>query len=301
MLAFLRIFFGPNGYPTLKLGGSTCNAATAAQNLTAPGLINCTALAPVITQCQQIGKPILLSLGGATGQTNFTSAAQAIDFASTLWALFGADTSNATTKPIRPFGPTVVLDGFDLDSENKIPAYYGNFTSALRAKYATNTTKPYYISGAPQCPIPDPNLPLDAMLQFDWVWPQFYNAAGCQINSTGFYASTSAWSQQLYINGAIGPRFYIGLAASNATSSGYVPGSSLQNLLSPINTTNMSNFGGIMLWDGSTGLVQDSVGVDYLTYAKNALLSLFNAVRTSCRSLVENTLLTTPRNQPRRP
>jgi chitinase len=281
MIAFLNIFFGPNGYPSLAIRGNACRAASTAQQTTAPGLVNCALMAPNITACQQIGKPVLLSLGGSTGQSNFTSAAQAVEFASTLWALFGADTTNMTTSPLRPFGTSVVLDGFDIDSENDMPDYYGNFTSALRAKYATSTTKPFYLSGSPQCPIPDTSLPLDAMLQFDWVWPRFYNANRCQWNSSGFLASVSAWSRQLYINGFSGTRFYIGTAASNNTSTGFVPGASLQTLSAPLDTTNLSNFGGFMLWDGSFALIPDSAGIDYLTYAKNALLGLSNAVRYS--------------------
>lgn len=280
MIAFLGTYFGPNGYPSLKIGGSSCLAATAAQQSTAPGLVNCARMAPVITQCQQIGKPILLSLGGSTSTSNFSSAAQATEFASTLWALFGEDLANTTTRPIRPFGTSVVLDGFDIDNENDIGAYYGVFASALRAKYASssNSSKSYYISGTAQCPIPDPGLPLDAMLQFDWIWPRFYNARACNLNSTGFLGSLSAWSQQLLINGTtIGPRLFPGVAVSNLTSSGSVPGASLSTYISRINLTNITNFGGLMLWDGSFALAVDDAGIDFLTYAKRSLVALYNS------------------------
>ncbi|KXS98287.1 hypothetical protein AC579_6006 [Pseudocercospora musae] len=271
MIAFLGAYFGPNGYPSLKIGGNSCQAATTAQQATAPGLVDCLAMAPMITECQRIGKPILLSIGGSTSTSNFSSAAQATEFASTLWALFGADLTNTTTRPIRPFGTDVVLDGFDIDAENDMPDYYGTFASALRAKYATNTSKPYYLSGSPHCPIPDTSLPLDAMLQFDWVWPRFYNAMRCNMDSAGFLNSLSAWSRQLYINGTIGPRLFPGVAVSNLTSSGDVPGADLNNYISRINLTNMTNFGGLMLWDGSFALANDTNGIDYLTYAKRSL------------------------------
>lgn len=277
MIAFLGTYFGPNGYPFLNIGGSSCLAATAAQQSTAPGLVDCARMAPVITPCQQIGKPILLSLGGSTSTSNFSSAAQASEFASTLWALFGEDLTNSTTRPIRPFGTSVVLDGFDIDNENDICAYYGVFASALRARYATssNSSRSYHISGTAQCPIPDPGIPLDAMLQFDWVWPRFYSVRECNLNSTGFLGSLSAWSLQLYINGTtIGPRLFTGVAVSNMTGSGSVPGASLSTYTSQINITNISNFGGLMLWDGSFALAVDDFGIDYLTYAKRSLVAL---------------------------
>lgn len=264
----------------MTIGGSSCRSASVAQQAAAPGLINCTALGPIITECQRIGKPILLSMGGSTGQSNFSSAEQAKEFASTIWALFGADTKNTTTNPIRPFGTNVVLDGFDIDSEVGTTEHYGNFTTALRAIYARNTTKPFYISSAPPCTLPSKNLPLDALLQLDWVWPQFYDARSCGFNSTGFQASILAWSRRLYDNGVIGPLFYVGATATNRSSSGFVPGASLQSFLGQLDTNNLTNFGGMMLWDGSVALAKDSVGVDYLTYAKNVVLSIFNSVKT---------------------
>lgn len=280
MIAFLGAYFGPNGYPSLKIGGNSCRAATAAQQTTAPGLVNCVAMAPTITECQRIGKPILLSLGGSTSTSNFSSAAQATELASTLWALFGADLTNSTTQPIRPFGTSVVLDGFDMDPENDMPNYYGVFASALRAKYATNSSKPFYLSGSPQCPIPDPSLPLDTVLQFDWVWPRFYNAMRCNINSAGFLSSITAWSQQLMTNGSRA-RLYPGVAVSNLTGSGVVAGSDLNSYISRINLTNVANFGGLMLWDGSFALANDSAGIDFLTYAKRSVRNLATAVSES--------------------
>ncbi|KAF7187468.1 Endochitinase 3 [Pseudocercospora fuligena] len=274
IIAFLGAYFGPKGYPSLKIGGNSCRAATTARQAIAPGLVNCTAMAPVITECQRIGKPILLSMGGSTSTSNFSSASQAADFASTLWALFGADLNNQTTRPIRPFGTDVVLDGFDIDAENDMPDHYGTFASALRAKYATNTSKPYYLSWSPHCPIPDNSLPLDAMLQFDWVWPRFYNAMRCNINSAGFLGSLSAWSKRLYVNGTTGPRLFPGVAASNLTASGNVLGADLNTYISQINLTEITNLGGLMLWDGSFALKNDTNGVDYLTYVKTSLVNL---------------------------
>jgi chitinase len=61
-----------------------------------------------IKTCQDAGKIVLLSLGGAIGDYGFSSSAQAESFATTVWNLFGEGTSST-----RPFGSSVV-DGFDL-------------------------------------------------------------------------------------------------------------------------------------------------------------------------------------------
>ncbi|KAK4501581.1 hypothetical protein PRZ48_007390 [Zasmidium cellare] len=279
ILAFLGFYFVLQGYPSLKIGGSSCKAATPEQQATAPGLINCTAIAPSITECQKSGRPVLLSLGGSTSTSSFDSDEQAIEFASTLWALFGADTANSTTRTIRPFGPDVILDGFDLDPENDMPQYYLAFTKALRTKYSSDPTKPYYISGSPHCPIPDTSLPLDAMLLFDWVWPRFYNAKKCNADSKGFLDSVSNWAKQLKTDGTNGPKLYPGIAVSNLTGSGSVPAMDLHKRIGNVDLAKMTNVGGLMLWDGSLALEEGDDEGGYLDRAREALVQLHDTVR----------------------
>lgn len=64
-----------------------------------------------IKTCQDKGKTILMSLGGANGVYGFANDANAEAFADTLWNIFGAGESDT-----RPFGDAVI-DGFDLDIE----------------------------------------------------------------------------------------------------------------------------------------------------------------------------------------
>jgi chitinase len=116
-LAFLTDFFGTGGLPVINFAGS-CNGPTF------PGtdLLECTEIGYVRTDlivsltyrrqdiqtCQDAGKVVLLSLGGAIGNYGFSSASEAQTFATTLWNLFGEGSSGT-----RPFG-TSVVDGFDL-------------------------------------------------------------------------------------------------------------------------------------------------------------------------------------------
>ena len=114
VLAFITDIDSGNGYPTLNLGDAGCYAATTAQTAAgATGLIDCTeVVTPQIETCQSIGKPVMLSFGGAEGysQTTIPNATAAVEYADTLWKLFGQGTG---LESIRPFG-NVSLDGFDI-------------------------------------------------------------------------------------------------------------------------------------------------------------------------------------------
>lgn len=110
VLAFLNEYFGPGGYPVLNLGAACgSDATTEAQAKGATGILNCFEIAGNITQCQNKGKKVMLSLGGADGTTVFASERQAVAFATTVWNLFGGGTSEVG----RPFG-NVKIDGFDI-------------------------------------------------------------------------------------------------------------------------------------------------------------------------------------------
>lgn len=110
VLAFLNEYFGPGSYPVLNLGAACGSDATIeAQAKGATGILNCFEIAGNITQCQNKGKKVMLSLGGADGTTVFASRRQAIAFATTIWNLFGGGTSEVG----RPFG-NVKIDGFDI-------------------------------------------------------------------------------------------------------------------------------------------------------------------------------------------
>lgn len=117
ILAFVPTFFGPGGWPTLNMGPHCWAASTAQSQAGATGLIDCVSdgFATQVQQCQDVGKKVLLSLGGAQGYSNTTmpSDQDAKTLASTLWDLFLGGTGIPQTNAIRPFG-NVVLDGLDI-------------------------------------------------------------------------------------------------------------------------------------------------------------------------------------------
>jgi chitinase len=270
ILSFVFSFFDANGYPSIDFGPG-CSSQTSAQADTAPGLKDCSALAPEITACQAMGKKVLLSLGGYNSNTSFASEAQATTFASTLWNLFGA--GDSLDAGLRPFGTGIIVDGFDLDNENHSTKHYDAFATALREQFTTDDSKTYYLSAAPHCPIPDESIPLGALQQADFVWVQFYNNPSCNIDTPGFRQSFQAWSDLLASGTQVrGPRLYIGAAGFEGAGSGYVKGSGLGTRVRTARGLYVENFGGVMLRDGSEAALNvDQHGVDYLEYAKTAL------------------------------
>lgn len=274
VLAFLTTFDGPAGQPVINFGPATGGTPTlGAQKINATGLLDCPFLAKNITACQSLGKKVLLSLGGATGVTNFSSDAQATSFAGNLWNLFGG---GMTDSDMRPFG-SVKIDGFDVDNEDHSTAHYNTFVSALRNTYEGDKTKQYYISGAPQCPRPDASIPLAAMQTMDFVFVQFYNnaAAGCDIGQPGFIDSFKAWSNDLSGNSTVpgkGPKLYIGApACETCAGKGYLEPANMTSVVKSAMTAGVGNFGGVMLWDGSEAKNNTGADGDYLKVVKSAL------------------------------
>lgn len=82
-------------------------------------LSDCVQIIEDIQVCQDAGKKVLLSLGGATpaGGQYIASKESAIDFAEFIWGAFGPTDSASVSDDIpRPFD-SVVVDGFDFDIE----------------------------------------------------------------------------------------------------------------------------------------------------------------------------------------
>uniref|UniRef100_A0A8H7Y639 chitinase n=1 Tax=Psilocybe cubensis TaxID=181762 RepID=A0A8H7Y639_PSICU len=240
-IAFLNVFFGTGGVPSINLA-NTCNPT---DNATFPGteLPNCSSLAPDIAACQAKGKIVTISLGGATGAVGFQSDDQATSFAQTIWDLFLGGTSQT-----RPFG-NAVLDGIDLDIEGGGSDHYSVFVNKIRS-LASGASKQYYVTAAPQCVFPDAALggvlnaaSFDAVYDFTTTIVA-YNHLDKQ--RTGI--SESGLSLR-YPNKNV--KVYIGApASSSAAGSGYVPIGTLGNIAVQMRQS-FPSFGGVMLWDAS--------------------------------------------------
>ncbi|KAK7058309.1 Chitinase 2 [Paramarasmius palmivorus] len=244
-VAFLNVFFGPGGVPSINLA-NTCNAV---DNATFPGtnLPNCASLASDIKACQAKGKVVTLSLGGATGSVGFSSDDQATTFAQTIWNLFLGGSSST-----RPFGDAV-LDGVDLDIEGGSSDHYAAFVNKIRS-LANGASKKYYVTAAPHS------------TQFT-----FYNNP-CGLTHFGEAANWNFgiwdnWARTTSPNKNV--KVYIGAPAStSAAGSGYVSPDTLQSIAVQMRKS-FPSFGGVMLWDASQAYANGR----YDLSIKNALVA----------------------------
>jgi chitinase len=235
----------------------------------------CDALATQIQTCKDNGVKVIVSLGGAVGAYSLTSQAEAETIGQNLWDAYA--NSGSTDVP-RPFGD-VFVNGWDFDIEaSSGNQYYQYMIETLRSNFASDPDNTYYITGAPQCPIPEPNMGgMITSAQFDYLWIQFYNNPDCSV---GVNADINYDDWKTYISGtpSDGATLYIGVpAAENAatgTASGaqyYLEPSELASLVSEYESD--AQFGGVMMW--SAGFSDSNVnnGCTYAQEAKSILES----------------------------
>ncbi|KAI9801733.1 MAG: hypothetical protein M1826_005130 [Phylliscum demangeonii] len=298
-LAFLNVFpdQGAGGYPGTNFGNA-CGSGTftTPKNVTSQLLNNCPNLQADIAACQSMGKKILLSLGGAVPDTSkINSNASATTFADFLWGAFGPVTSNWTGP--RPFGD-VVLDGFDFDPEHNGNTGYATLAMRLRELYQTNPTKPYYLSAAPQCVLPDAQL-ADAVEQgsFDFIWVQFFNTPGCSgrdyISGTNHFTFDD-WVVAVRASANPNAKLFIGLPADTSavyTPAFYLNPSEVTKIAHDFRAKYPREFGGLMLWEATASEKnQDGgKGKNYAAVCKEILLQSGSASATNRTSVSTST------------
>ncbi|KAB8280939.1 glycoside hydrolase superfamily, partial [Yarrowia lipolytica] len=225
-----------------------------------------TSLGGEISICQSLGRKVLISLGGESGQYGLDSGADGETLAGQLWDTFGGG-KNASVQ--RPFG-NVIIDGFDLDIEHGDPVGYGDLVNRLRVLYATDTSKMYYVSAAPQCPFPDEWI-TQALEQseVDFAFVQFYNndcgldePKNFNFDQWADFAQTRAANKHMKV--------FLGVPASRKSAdTGYVGVPVLTRYIQKL--LNHTSFGGVMMWDASSAFGNRDHGKSYVEYAKGAL------------------------------
>ncbi|KAG0234349.1 Chitinase 1 [Actinomortierella wolfii] len=233
-------------------------------------LLHCPDTGVGIKQCQAKGKAVLLSLGGAAGAYGFNSDDEARRFAHTIWDLFLGGSSNT-----RPFDDAI-LDGVDLDIEGGPTNGYAAFVDELRALFAADTRKQYYVSAAPQCPFPDAYLSktLDSAW-IDMVFVQFYNNyCGTQAYGTPNFNFDQWHNWALTTSKNKNVKLFLGVPASRtAANAGYVGPARLREIVQQLRCK-YSTFGGVMSWDISQAYGNFEEGGEAFSYAVNKQLSI---------------------------
>ena len=122
----------------------------------------------------------------------------------------------------------------------------------MRGKFSADASKSYYLSAAPQCPMPDQSIPVEALHLCDWVWVQFYNNGKCNHGAgSTFTDSVSQWSQNLSGSNA---KLYVAAIASGNQGSGFIDADALAAEAAEVKKMGLANFGGYALWDASLAI-----------------------------------------------
>src|SRR4051812_23950790 len=104
----------------------------------------------------------------------------------------------------------------------------------------------YMLTAAPECPLDSGNFKMDAIIleaRFDALFIQYYNNAGCEAGSAGFYSNYLAWEEWLKNTASKNAKLYVGLPGSSAAAgSGYVSASDAVSLLNQVK--GRASFGG---------------------------------------------------------
>ena len=265
VLSFLYVF----PYPMQLNFANACGGS-----YTEEGVLHCSTIGQDIQTCQSLGKKVLLSLGGATGTYGFNDDSTAVEFATTLWELFG----NGKGTAGRPFDGAVV-DGFDFDIENHSQTGYVALVAALRKLFATDTSKQYYISASPQCVYPDASV--GNMLEnsdIDFAFIQFYNN-WCNLGPNFNWNVWDDFAKNISPNKNI--KMFIGLPGNSASAgTGYLEPSSVSQYLTSDILQN-PNFGGVSLWDASSAWDNYDNSLNYIQNMKNLVAQYDAATKVS--------------------
>ncbi|KKA30697.1 hypothetical protein TD95_005140 [Thielaviopsis punctulata] len=231
------------------------SASDVCSKFSGTSLLDCPQIEEDIIKCQELGKIILLSIGGATySEGGFDTELSAQGYADKVWAMFGPKDPKIDVP--RPFGKAVV-DGFDFDFESpasNLVAFGQRLRDNMDAAAGT-----YYLSTAPQCPYPDAAVGdmLAGAVAFDFVMVQFYNnycgvqafdAASGSAQKSFNFDTWDHWAQTGSKNKNV--KVLLGVpAAQSAAGSGYIGVDELAGVIDYCKR--FDSFGGVMMWDMS--------------------------------------------------
>jgi chitinase len=240
-------------------------------------LSGCDAIKEDIQTCQQLGKKVLLSIGGeysATSNYAVSTVQKGKDFADFLWEAFGPYKQGYTGP--RPFDRSstdhTCIDGFDFDIERKFPDQtpYIALVNRLR-DYIEASSKNIVLTAAPQCPLTEEYFQMKQILteaKFDKIWIQFYNNPSCNVGAPGF--NYHGWESFLKNTNSKDAELFIGLPASPAAASnGYITPQAAKEVICSVKDT--TTFGGVMLWDAYFGSKNVVDGKPYYDHIAKAL------------------------------
>lgn len=237
----------------------------------------CEQLASAIDTCKANGVKVILSLGGAFGAYSLLSQEESESIGQNLWEAYGH--TNINSVP-RPFGDTFV-NGWDFDIETSSGnQYYPYLINKLRSNFKSDPTNTYYITGAPQCPIPEPYMQdMITNSKFDYLWVQFYNNPSCSITGVVNYVD---WVQNIANTSSANAKIFLGVPASPLAATGTSSGAqyyvTLRDLTALVRRYSRYNaFGGVMMWSAGFSDANVDNGLTFVQEVKQVLTNLVSS------------------------
>ncbi|KAI1501885.1 glycoside hydrolase superfamily [Biscogniauxia marginata] len=231
-------------------------------------LSGCTYIEDDIKTCQDLGKKVLLSIGGEYSVSNdysVSSEEKGREFADFMFDAFGPFVEGYEGP--RPFDKDEMehtcIAGFDFDIESKFEdqAPYVAMVKRLHERIK-HCDKEMILPAAPQCPLSDEYFQMKTLLQetkFDKIW--VYD--GFNYNDWArFIEDTPNRDSELFI-GLIASPF----ATNDGT--GYVAPGAIQALICEYKR--QAHFGGVMLWDANYAERNINSGKSYCENAAESL------------------------------
>uniref|UniRef100_A0A093UNV2 chitinase n=1 Tax=Talaromyces marneffei PM1 TaxID=1077442 RepID=A0A093UNV2_TALMA len=298
IISFVTKIFGRGGFPEVNFANAGNNCTT----IPGTGLLKCPQIAEDITACQNLGKTILISIGGGTyKEGGFPDEGTARDSAVQLWELFGSVRTISPFYKYRPFGDAVV-NGFDLDFENQVMKNAVVFANTMRNLFPEDPSRQYFLTVAPQCPYPDlaNNEMLDGAVWFDAVLVQFYNNY-CGVNAfvpgapqqPNFNFDTwNTWADNISLNPNV--KIILGVLGNFGAGSGYVTASIIGAIIQYIFDFRWTSFGGVMIWDASQGFPNPG----FISEVRSSLPPKPTPTTTTTSTPTPSTTTTTPTPTP---
>ena len=163
---------------------------------------------------------------------------------------------------------------------------YSSLVNDLRALFLSYPAKQFFISGAPQCIVPDAHL-ADAIETsfFDFLFVQFYNTPECSARAYFDHSyggadtniSFSKWVDFVH-TAALNKKtkVFLGLPASNDANVVYSPDMYLQpneakEIIQALQSQYPEDFGGVMLYEATASETNSINGVPYADVLKKDL------------------------------
>ncbi|KAJ3027350.1 UNVERIFIED_CONTAM: Chitinase 1 [Siphonaria sp. JEL0065] len=215
---------------------------------------------PLRQYCDTNGIRIGASVGGYVGSVGL-GVGKGKTVATDLWNSYLGGSKPLASRAL----PGVVLDGIDLDiesSDGSTNAGYAELADELRSLIVTSG-KNYYISAAPQCPIPDASM--DYTLKngwFDFVSVQFCALCGLAFNGPqqgpNYADNSSVWNHgqgSWMAQAALWPNKNVKLVVgfpANQNGGNFGANDPLpyvKSLVPGWRALNPNLFGGLMWWD----------------------------------------------------